>query len=69
MDAQDQDIAIIFAKLFLLFGFVIGFSILGYLQGKKTAIGPTGGLLMGMLLGLAVCASLIYGYSLLSQPH
>ena len=69
MDAQDQDIAIIFAKLFLLFGFVIGFSILGYLQGKKSAVGPTGGLLLGMFLGLVVCAALAYVYSLLSQSH
>jgi len=58
MDAQDQAIAIIFAKLFFVFGIVMGFSILGYMLGKKWAIGPTAGLLLGMLLGLAVCTIL-----------
>jgi len=58
MDAQDQAIAIIFAKLFCVFGIVMGFSILGYMQGKKMTIGPTGGLALGMLLGLAVCVFL-----------
>jgi hypothetical protein len=58
MDAQDQAIAIIFVKLFFVFGIVMGFSILGYMQGKKWAIGPTGGLLLGMLLGLTVCTIL-----------
>ena len=52
MDAQDQDIAIIFARLFLFIGVVTGLSIWGYTQGKKRTIGSTGGLLLGMFLGL-----------------
>ena len=68
MDAQDQAIAIIFVKLFFVFGIVMGFSILGYMQGKKWAIGPTGGLLLGMFLGL-IGIIIVYCTSRIDQPY